>query len=528
MSSLNSLIESFHRLDSLVSAHPEEMQAGALGSQFADIKERFEHVEKNPQATIIFYGIYNSGKSTLINALLGKEVAPMGDYPLTAQPTPYVWRHYTLWDSPGIDAPIEHQKVTDNLVRLAHISIFVANTKGISQERKFIDDLAYHINQGKKIFLVFNQKDAISDADFQRIVDEIFEQLQKRGCQLRFDIVKLNAKTALKAKLEHKPKLLEHSGLPEFESKLERFIESNQNAAMISALATKVNGYIDTVLNGVNTKLSSVDDKKSFSLLQMLQFKQSQLQQSVQSAIQFQALQVKDKAQQILRSMLDGGGDSSAAQQRIESMLQNALSSLHQRVSGELNFFYQDSGQLLSKLKLADKINLSGNMSYSQNMATSKVNIRSSESSSSSSSFSKSDIMQAGVALMPLLSKLPILGKYIPVVGPVLAVGLMLFGKSNDDSKLREEYLQEKERRAARERAIQHINNTAQEIGSKFETDVTDHLLSAVNEIVQAQIDSIQQQMQSSQDDLMTLLQQLQSIKTKVEMALNQVNSTGR
>ena len=62
---------------------------------------------------VMVYGIYNSGKSTLINALCKEEVAEMADRPMTDQITEYDKGDYYLVDSPGVDAPIQHEIVTD-------------------------------------------------------------------------------------------------------------------------------------------------------------------------------------------------------------------------------------------------------------------------------------------------------------------------------------------------------------------------------------------------------------------------------
>lgn len=246
----------------------------------------------------------------------------------------------------------------------------------------------------------------------------------------------------------------------------------------------------------------------------------------MQTAIHFQSVLVTDQAQQILRSILDSGGDSNVAQQRVGAMLQGSIATLQKRIADELSIFDQSSDKLLSKLKVSNDISLQRGIDYNKDLSVPySVKMSSSEYKSSSSVADKVKVVQAGATLIPFLSKISILGQFVPVLGPVLAIGLMLFGGSNDDRELRAEYRQEKERRAARERAVQHIANAAQELGNKFERETGEQLLSAVSNIVRDQINSVQNQMQGSQDTLMTPLQQLQSIKTKVELALNQVSS---
>lgn len=70
--------------------------------------------EQKPK--VLVYGIYNAGKSTLVNVLCGKEVAEVGDRPTTAKTQPYDAGKYILMDTPGIDAPIEHEMEADEYI----------------------------------------------------------------------------------------------------------------------------------------------------------------------------------------------------------------------------------------------------------------------------------------------------------------------------------------------------------------------------------------------------------------------------
>ena len=64
--------------------------------------------EKGHSPTIMFYGLYNAGKSTLINALCQEYVAKTGDVPTTAAIQPVPWEGYSLVDTPGINAKDAH------------------------------------------------------------------------------------------------------------------------------------------------------------------------------------------------------------------------------------------------------------------------------------------------------------------------------------------------------------------------------------------------------------------------------------
>ena len=83
--------------------------------------------------TLMFYGHYNAGKSSLINALLsedGSEIAPTADKPCTADVNTYELGDYTIMDTPGIDAPAEHERVARSQLERTHVVVFVTDTGG--------------------------------------------------------------------------------------------------------------------------------------------------------------------------------------------------------------------------------------------------------------------------------------------------------------------------------------------------------------------------------------------------------------
>lgn len=61
---------------------------------------------------IMVYGIYNAGKSSIINELIQSDRAAVSDRPMTDKVDYYEWNGYRLADTPGVGAPIEHENVT--------------------------------------------------------------------------------------------------------------------------------------------------------------------------------------------------------------------------------------------------------------------------------------------------------------------------------------------------------------------------------------------------------------------------------
>jgi ribosome biogenesis GTPase A len=67
---------------------------------------------KQENIKIMITGTYNSGKSSLLNALLGKEERSTGNIPTTSDIEMIKWKDLIFYDTPGIDA-IEHSVLED-------------------------------------------------------------------------------------------------------------------------------------------------------------------------------------------------------------------------------------------------------------------------------------------------------------------------------------------------------------------------------------------------------------------------------
>ena len=111
--------------------------------RYHELLHRFDKKKANPELSIMVYGVYNAGKSTFINALLGQESAPVGDVPLTHKVDSYPYKNYTIQDTPGIDAPKEHEQVTDGQLEKVDAVLFVVNPSGVAEEKDTLDKLIF-------------------------------------------------------------------------------------------------------------------------------------------------------------------------------------------------------------------------------------------------------------------------------------------------------------------------------------------------------------------------------------------------
>ena len=98
----------------------------------------------------MLYGIYNAGKSTLLNALLGQNKADVSDRPETSAITEYAWQSYRIFDTPGVDAPIEHQQITEQHLQHVEVVLFVMSTNGAFDESDIYRRLAAVLKNGQR------------------------------------------------------------------------------------------------------------------------------------------------------------------------------------------------------------------------------------------------------------------------------------------------------------------------------------------------------------------------------------------
>ncbi len=135
---------------------------------------------------VVVVGEFNSGKSALINALLGQRVLAEGVTPTTAQVTLVRWgeqlstrvvdesfaivtfplpllKELNLVDSPGTNAIIrQHERLTNEFVPRSDLVLFVTSSDRplTESERQFLEKI---LAWGKKVTLVINKSDILEN-----------------------------------------------------------------------------------------------------------------------------------------------------------------------------------------------------------------------------------------------------------------------------------------------------------------------------------------------------------------------------
>ncbi len=204
------------RAEKIFERHPEASK---------DFKRHFDEITnekiRKVEPTIMVYGIYNAGKSSIINELIGEDSAPVEDIPKTSKIDRYPWRGYVLFDTPGILAPIEHENVTEEHIKKADIVLFVMSTTGSSEKLENYARMKTIADSGKKIIIILNDKNGdlgVNDAAIEEIRRKVGENMTKLhidNVDEKYCIITVNAARARRGRLKNKPGLIQKSGMPE-------------------------------------------------------------------------------------------------------------------------------------------------------------------------------------------------------------------------------------------------------------------------------------------------------------------------
>jgi len=213
-----------------------EDEVNKIKGSVKGIQSRISQLDK---PRIMLYGVYNAGKSTLLNALAGKKLAETGDIPTTTEVNSYVWQDYKFYDTPGIDSPEKkEEEKAKALISEVEVVIFVLRDSGTIEEEKIYEEMKYILNQGKELFIVLNltQLNPQDNKDrevISAIKRKIFVNLRKamkisEDIELPCHFFQVNAMMAFNGKTQGKEKLIEISGIRGLEAFILRNLKKEQ------------------------------------------------------------------------------------------------------------------------------------------------------------------------------------------------------------------------------------------------------------------------------------------------------------
>ena len=328
-------------------------------SEFQECSMYFnEKIEENvlnllnvDKPRVMVYGIYNSGKSTLINSLCREEVAEMADRPMTDQIAEYDRGDYYLIDSPGVDAPIQHEMVTEEHINKCHVILFVISSKGLFEDRANYIKWVNLIKKDMPFVIVLNDRGvqiAKEWADDQKrrakfdhdqelkiiqykIIENLVRESNDSNIADKYEVIVLNAKKAWMGIEKEKPQLYDTSGVEFLDRRITQLLTSD---ATINAIFKQPISNMKECLNEVEKiiiQTMSGNSSEDFSTrLYTLERKKDNIMEDLRILIQ-QA--VRNYLDELTNSYINGDADI------YETIANTIYMDIDDRYSAKLNEF---------------------------------------------------------------------------------------------------------------------------------------------------------------------------------------------
>ncbi len=328
------------RAETFFAKYPD---ADALAKNFADINAgKIRKVEPE----IMVYGIYNAGKSSILNEVIGADKAKVADVPTTDTVTYYEWNGYRIADTPGIFAPIAHQNVTQEHLKKADIVLFVMSNDGQYERKENYLRMKDIADAGKKVIIVLNDKDGMlgerNDAlqDVKRKIAVNMKTVGIENVDEKYCIVTVNADLAHQGRLENEPLFVADSGLDELKSVILSELKRTTSFVLLRNGITQLEEILTEFVDQLESRESSALLREMNRVLETFNRQKISMRRDINAFIDRQA----DTFGATLPQKIWDNRDS---QDRINEVFGAEIERFNSRVQQEIQRQIQDAATIL-------------------------------------------------------------------------------------------------------------------------------------------------------------------------------------
>lgn len=338
------IVEKSRKAEEIFDKYPEQSK------QF---KEKFAEINVDKiEPEIMVYGICNAGKSSILNELMGKDLAAVNDIPETDRVTYYDWQGYRIADTPGISAPKIHQDVTQQHLRKADVVLFVMSTTGSNEKRENYVRMKEIADAGKKIIIVLNDKNGDlgkNDEAIRQIKQKVAVNMQQLGINdvdEKYHIVTVNAKRALLGRKKSKPALIERSGMDELKNVIINELKHTSSFDLLRRRVKQLEQVLDQFVHVLEGLQNSEDVRNINRVLDTLSREKVSIGRQINLCIDKEADRLANNLPQLVWSNRNKGD-------RVDSLIAGEIEQLNRRVQKEVEMQLAD---LASKIELEIKM----------------------------------------------------------------------------------------------------------------------------------------------------------------------------
>lgn len=541
------------------------------------MSSKFEHNlnyrlnDFNPK--IMIYGIYNAGKSTIMNALMGENKARMSDIPTTYSIDEYKWNEYTIYDTPGINAPKKDEEVSKAQLEKSDVIIFVMDTEGAFNLGKNYRELLDIVKKGKRLLIVLNNKSGydLSEEEgrdeIEKIKNEIYNAFAELYNQIypsdrtspeeltkKFKIIVVDAKTALEARtdknldIDAKKLLLDNSNIFALEDAIMDEYSNTSGYTILHQLEIELTKNLDNlsdILKNLATDSVSAMSKNALTEIQDIQ------EGLINKISEYARGEAEDLETEIYHSLVNSKDEQQAKQSietsttdwasRINKYAEEQIKRNSARIGNVLtdysNFMKVNVGEINFTADNSEPLNFNQDFSTISNIETGKNKFE----ETTKESITGFAIQEGLKKALPLVTKLPwigpaigkVLGPLIPGIGPIIMVASVLtslFGKSDEEKRYEAELKrakmierQERARQAEIARRKQEVKEEAKRISKKLHKGIVDQIQNLINTCFEPTYNKIQESIAAHKKESANAISHLREIDTLKQKLKNDV-----
>lgn len=473
-----------------------------VSSLISDIQQESNKKELH----IMLYGAYNAGKSTFVNALLGKDAAPVADIPKTDRVDPYSWNEYTILDTPGVNAPIAHAETTEGYLNRCSVIVFVIRD-GDMDSKNVYERLIDLLLRDKKIFIVLNNQ--LERDDQTKAADHIRDILTNLASRHHIgndklgevEIIPMNLQECFEARLTNDDRLLSYYGYHDFLKRFDSWVNlQNTERQRFNGFKNFVNEcWFNPLLEQITKQKSAQDQEKSRALLDEkneLSEQKNVIFNRVSEVIRQQATANKSS----MMAILQNNRDENLIKSEMGNLFRQMSSAVEQSMQKELaNFNFNFNSHYAVPTSTGGAV-----VDNTAEQISGLGKILSSENTLKQGLTLARDLNLPGLAGMSEKAIGGLVGKIAPVLQVVFAVFDMFASQSA-----------EAERNAQQRSAMLQAHQTVDSISTDFANDAYKAVEQAVYPIFDQKIAEVQKQLEA-----------LKSENSALDDAFNKVTQT--
>lgn len=483
---------------------------------------------RDAKPEIMFYGIYNAGKSSVLNELLGSDQAKVDDIPTTDRIDTYEWNGYRIVDTPGVDAPIEHERVTEQHLAQADVVLFVISTDGAHDYLQNYLRLKSIADRKKKLIIVLNDKDS-KLANPMKAFDQLTEEERRNAEELNavkrqvaancreaglrdedYVIVEVNAKRAQIGRLKGKTGLIAMSNMKALETCIFSELKRMPTFDILRRAISEIEQHLGRMIQTMEQGESDADAQTVNGFLERIHAERKAAREEIASYIDRRSSRLGKDLPGLIWAHRDEGQEAvNALVQKEEQAFAEDVQQKMKQIVGdmleELHVALEDFAGALEKMQIHPASEIS--LKKPDVSAMGEPIALDEDGSGKKKLVAVLDVLEdvlkniplpgpltaAGKSNLPGLASIvaaPLLPSLPPVVGPLVIIGLLktFLGGSDDDDRRRrraeQENAYERKKAEAELQARQNLQQQCKYIAERAGDDIRRKMEVFANQIM--------------------------------------------